>query len=135
MTTTRCLRAISLAAGCGLHASLAFAQATPVLTLADAVDEALAKNERIVNQADTIAQADLGLRLARNTFSPKITPNIFGSFGRTDVSSQTYRVDVSQKLVTGTELRLVHGHGVGADSRDSSGRRPATCCSTTPTPR
>lgn len=81
----------------------------PKLTLTDAVNEALAKNERIVNQADSIAQADLGLRLARNTFKPKVTPNIFGSFGRTDVSSQTYRVDVSQKLVTGTELRLSTG--------------------------
>lgn len=87
----------------------AAAQTPPALTLADAVKEALAKNERLVNQADTIAQADLGLRLARNTFKPKVTPNIFGSFGRTDVSSQTYRVDVSQKLVTGTELRLSTG--------------------------
>jgi outer membrane protein TolC len=80
-----------------------------VLTLAQAVDEALVKNERLVNQHDTITQADLGLRLARNTFKPKVTPNIFGSFGRTDVSSQTYRVDVSQKIVTGTELRLSTG--------------------------
>lgn len=81
----------------------------PVLTLTDAVNEALAKNERLVNQGDAIAQADLGLRLARNTFRPKITPNIFGSFGRNDGSGQTYRVDVSQKLVTGTELRLSTG--------------------------
>lgn len=81
----------------------------PALSLPDAVTEALAHNERIVNQSDAIAQADLGLRLARNTFKPKVTPNIFGSFGRTDVSSQTYRVDVSQKLVTGTELRLSTG--------------------------
>lgn len=87
----------------------AFAQTPPSLTLADAVNEALSKNERIVNQGDAIAQADLGLRLARNTFKPKVTPNIFGSFGRTDVSSQTYRVDVSQKLVTGTELRMSTG--------------------------
>ena len=79
------------------------------LTLTDAVKEALVKNERLVNQSDGIAQADLGLRLARNTFRPKITPNIFGSFGRSDVSSQTYRVDVSQRLVTGTELRLSTG--------------------------
>jgi outer membrane protein len=95
---------------CGLLASLpAFAQTAAPLTLGDAVKEALVKNERLVNQADTIAQADLGLRLARNTFRPKITPNIFGSFGRTDVSSQTYRVDISQRLVTGTELKLSTG--------------------------
>lgn len=81
----------------------------PVLTLADAVKEALTKNERLVNQGDAIAQADLGLRLARNAFRPKITPNIFGSLGNSDLSSQTYRVDVSQKLVTGTELRLSTG--------------------------
>ena len=80
-----------------------------MLSLADAVNEALVKNERLVNQSDGIAQADLGLRLARNTFRPKITPNVFGSLGRSDVSSQTYRVDVSQKLVTGTELRLSTG--------------------------
>lgn len=90
-------------------ATAAHAQAPPVLTLGDAVNEALAKNERLVNQADTIAQADLGLRLARNTFRPKVTPNIFGSLGRSDISSQTYRVDLTQKLVTGTELRLSTG--------------------------
>ena len=96
--------------GVVLFASAANAQAPPqTLTLGDAVKEALVKNERLVTQADTIAQADLGLRLARNTFRPKVTPNIFGSFGRTDVSSQTYRVDVSQKLVTGTELRMSTG--------------------------
>jgi outer membrane protein TolC len=93
--------------------SSAFAQTPgtppPRLSLAGAVNEALVKNERIVNQSDAITQADLGLRLARSTFRPKVTPNIFGSFGRTDVSSQTYRVDVSQRLVTGTELRLSTG--------------------------
>jgi outer membrane protein TolC len=103
------IRAI-VSAACGLSLwAPAFAQSPPALTLAGAVKEALANNERIVNQADAIAQADLGLRLARNTFKPKVTPNIFGSFGRTDVSSQTYRVDLAQKLVTGTELRLSTG--------------------------
>ena len=89
-----------------LAASPAAAQTTQILTLEQAVNEALGQNERLINQADTTAQADLGLRLARNTFKPKVTPNIFGSFGRTDISSQTYRVDVSQKLTTGTDLRL-----------------------------
>ncbi|MFA5910241.1 MAG: TolC family protein [Vicinamibacterales bacterium] len=109
MHPRRFLSVATWALGGWLAAAPALAQAPPVLTLAQAVDEALARNERLVNQADTIAQADLGLRLARNTFRPKVTPNIFGSFGRTDVSSQTYRVDVSQKLVTGTELRLGAG--------------------------
>jgi outer membrane protein len=107
----RSLRHIVVSAlGGVLLASPAAAQTPPPpLTLADAVKEALVKNERLVNQGDAIAQADLGLRLARNTFKPKVTPNIFGSIGRDDISSQTYRVDLSQKLVTGTELRLSTG--------------------------
>jgi len=96
------------------------AQAPPQLSLADAVNEALVKNERVVNQSDAIAQADLGLRLARSTFKPKVTPNIFGSLGRDDISSQTYRVDVSQKLVTGTELRA----SVGTQSQLIPGQTP-----------
>lgn len=79
------------------------------LSLTEAVTEALANNERLVNHSDAVRQADLGLRLARNAFRPKVTPNIFGSFGRTDISSQTYRVDLSQKFVTGTELRVSTG--------------------------
>lgn len=98
------------------------AQQARVLTLAQAVDEALVKNDRLINQHDTTTQADLGLRLARNTFRPKVTPNIFGSFGRTDISSQTYRVDVSQKIVTGTELRLNVGT-VSAQIPDTVGRQ------------
>lgn len=97
------------ALGGWLAAAPASAQTAPLLTLEQAVNEALGRNDRLVNQADTTAQADLGLRLARNTFKPKVTPNIFGSFGRTDISSQTYRVDVSQKLITGTDLRLSVG--------------------------
>ena len=106
------MRRANLAAwvlGGWLAATPAGAQTSPPLTLEQAVNEALAQNERLVNQADSTAQADLGLRLARNTFKPKVTPNIFGSFGRTDISSQTYRVDVSQKLTTGTDLRLSVG--------------------------
>lgn len=92
-----------------LAAAPAAAQTPPLLTLEQAVTEALRSNDRLVSQADTTAQADLGLRLARSTFKPKVTPNIFGSFGRTDISSQNYRVDVSQKLTTGTDLRLSIG--------------------------
>lgn len=109
MHPRRFLSVATWALGGWLAAAPALAQSPSVLTLEQAVGEALAGNERLVNQSDSIAQADLGLRLARNTFRPKVTPNIFGSFGRTDVSSQTYRVDVSQKLVTGTELRLAAG--------------------------
>ena len=112
---------ISAVVICGLAVTIpAAAQAPPQLSLADAVNEALVKNERVVNQADAIAQADLGLRLARNTFKPKVTPNIFGSLGRDDISSQTYRVDVSQKLVTGTELRA----SIGTQSQLIPGQTP-----------
>src|SRR5688572_6849596 len=112
-----CGAAVIYAASAGVAA-----QGPTVLTLAQAVDEALVKNDRLINQHDTTTQADLGLRLARNTFRPKITPNIFGSFGRTDISSQTYRVDVSQKIVTGTELRLGIGT-VSAQIPDTFGRQ------------
>lgn len=106
-----CGAMVTVAAGTGL------AQAPPVLTLAQAVDEALANNSRLVDDRDGVQQADLGLRLARNDFRPKVTPNILGSFGRTDVSSQTYRVDISERLVTGTEIRL----GVGTVSEQIPG--------------
>ena len=82
---------------------------TAALTLHDAVQEALGHNDRIVNQRDAAAQADLSVRLARNAFQPKVTPNILGSFGQTDVSSQTYRLDLSQRFVTGTEARVSVG--------------------------
>jgi outer membrane protein TolC len=103
-------RLTGAALACCLIPIAAAAQSPPLaLSLAEAVGEALVSNERVVNQADMIAQADLGLRLARNAFRPKVTPNIFGSLGRDDISSQTYRIDVAQKLVTGTELRLSTG--------------------------
>ena len=49
------------------------------------------------------------MRLARNDFRPKVTPNILGSFGRSDVSNQTYGIYVTQRLPTGTELRATVG--------------------------
>jgi len=94
---------------------------TQTISLAQAIDEALAKNDRLVDQQDFTAQADLGLRLARSTFRPKIVPNINGSFGQTDISSQNYRVDLTQRLTTGTELRL----GVGTSTAQIPGT-PAT---------
>jgi len=109
MPAMRYLSVATWALGGWLAAAPAAAQTAPLLTLEQAVNEALGRNDRLVNQADTTAQADLGLRLARNTFKPKVTPNIFGSFGRTDISSQNYRLDVSQKLTTGTDLRLSVG--------------------------
>jgi outer membrane protein TolC len=85
------------------------AQGARVVTLVEAVNEALEKNDRMLNQRDVTQQSALGLRLARNEFQPKVTPNILGSFGQTDVNSQNYRVDVSQKLTSGTEIRVGAG--------------------------
>lgn len=81
----------------------------PVLTLADAVTQALAQNDRMAGYRDAAEQAELSERLARNAFHPKITPNILGSFGRSDVSNQTYSVSLTQLLPTGTELRATVG--------------------------
>jgi len=85
------------------------AQSPPLLTLEQAVSEALVKNERMLNQHDNVEQSALGVRLARNAFQPKVVPNVLGSFGRTDINSQTYRVDVTQKFTTGTEARFAIG--------------------------
>jgi outer membrane protein len=88
------------------------AQSIPMLTLQQAVQEALVRNERVLDQHDATEQAMLGVRLARNAFQTKVTPNVLGSFGQTDVNSQNYRLDVSQKFTTGTEVRL----GVGTST-------------------
>jgi len=88
------------------------AQSPQVLTLKEAVAEALDHNDRIVNQRDLVEQADLGVRLANNNFKAKVTPNILGSFGQTDVTNQTYRVDLTKRFITGTEVRA----GVGTST-------------------
>jgi outer membrane protein TolC len=81
------------------------AEPMPILTLARAVSLALEKNDRLLGSRDSVEQADLSVRLARSSFRPKVVPNVLGSFGQTDVSNQTYRLDLSQRLTTGTELR------------------------------
>ena len=101
-----------LVASSSLHADDA-----PVLTLRQAVQEALLKNQRMLDQHDVTEQADLSLRLARNAFTPKVVPNVIGSFGRTDVNSQVYRVDVAQRFTTSTELRV----GVGTSTAQIPG--------------
>lgn len=88
------------------------AEGSLVLTLAQAVHEALLRNDRVINERDSLEQATLGVRLARNNFQPKVVPNIQGSFGQTDVSNQTYRVDLLQRFTTGTEVRV----GVGTST-------------------
>ncbi|MGB7218397.1 MAG: TolC family protein [Vicinamibacterales bacterium] len=106
---------------CGLTAAAmtatVSAQGPSRLTLAQAVQDALVQNDRMIAQNDTAEQANLSVRLARNTFSPKVVPNVLGSFGQSDVSNQTYRLDLTQKLTTGTELKA----GVGTTSAQIPG--------------
>jgi outer membrane protein len=75
------------------------------LTIGAAVELALAQNDRLLDARDGITQANNSMRAARSYFHPKVAPNILGSFGQTDISNQTYRVDLSQRFTTGTELR------------------------------
>ena len=87
------------------------AQDTPrrVLTLPQAIDEALQKNDRMIAQHDSGERAGLAVRGARSAFTPKVVPNVRGSFGQTNVSDQTYRLDLSQRFVNGTEVRVGTG--------------------------
>lgn len=112
----RMRRLLSIVSVLAVTAGSAAAQ-SQAISLAQAVDEALAKNDRLVDQQDFTQQAELGLRLAKSAFRPKIVPNINGSFGQTDISSQNYRVDLTQRLTTGTELRL----GVGTSTAQIPG--------------
>jgi outer membrane protein TolC len=95
--------------------AVAAASDAPRLGLAAAVREALDQSERTADARDAVEQAELVRRLARNAFHPKLVPNILGSFGQSDVANQTYRLDVTQRLPTGTELRA----GVGATSAEN----------------
>jgi outer membrane protein len=80
-----------------------------VLTLAQAIDEALQKNDRVIAQHDSGERAGLAVRGARSAFTPKVVPNVRGSFGQTNVSDQSYRLDLSQRFVNGTEVRVGSG--------------------------
>src|SRR5579871_6473552 len=82
------------------------------LTLSQAIQEALAHNDRMADARDRLEEADLGLHLAKNEFKPKVVPNIQGSFGQTDIANQNYRVDVSERFATGTEVRA----GIGTST-------------------
>jgi outer membrane protein TolC len=89
--------------------------AAALLPLDQAIREALDHNDRTAGARDGLEQAELGRRLARNAFHPKLVPNILGSFGQTDVANQSYRLDLTQKLATGTELRA----GAGATTAEN----------------
>ena len=79
------------------------------LILADAVTRALEYNARLLDSRDGVEQAGLSVALARSEFGPQITPNIFGSFGGSDLSNQRYSLDFSQRFMTGTTLRATVG--------------------------
>jgi len=90
-------------------ADLAAQDRPRVLTLHDAIDQALTRGPRMLEQRDTVEQAQLSLRASKSAFHPKIVPAIQGSFGQTDINDQTYRVDVSQRFINGTEIRVGAG--------------------------
>ena len=81
----------------------------PLLTLREAVLVALAENERVITSLEGIEQAQLGRTLATSTFATRITPNLVGSFGQSDVRNQTYGVGISRRFTTGTEVRMDAG--------------------------
>jgi outer membrane protein len=92
--------------------SRGWAQGARLLTLAQAVNAALERNDRLINQHDSGERAGLTVRAAENIFRPKVVPNVRGSFGQTNVSDQTYGLAVSQRFTSGTEMRV----GVGAST-------------------
>ncbi len=63
----------------------------------------------MISQHDNGERAGLAVRGARSAFTPKVVPNVRGSFGQTNVSDQSYRLDLSQRFVNGTEVRLGTG--------------------------
>ena len=81
-------------------------EAHPLLTLREAVLVALAENERVITSLEGIEQAQLGRTLAASAFATRITPNLLGSFGQSDIRNQTYGVGVSRRFTTGTEVRM-----------------------------
>lgn len=78
----------------------------PFLSLAEAVRLALANNERVLSSRQSIEQARLGVSVAESALDTKITPNLLGSFGQSDVRNQTYGLGASRRFATGTEVRM-----------------------------
>jgi outer membrane protein TolC len=77
----------------GIQPALAQAQAarTPSpLTLGTAIDQALARNDRVVAARDDEQRATIGVRSARAAFNPKVVPSLFSSLGQTDLANQNY---------------------------------------------
>ena len=81
-------------------------ESASVLPLAEAVRLALLNNERVLSSRESIDQARLGVNLAESAFGAKVTPNVLGSFGQSDVRNQTYGIGASRRFPTGTEVRM-----------------------------
>jgi len=81
------------------------ADEVPYVTLGEAVRRALERNDRAADLDDGIESADRNVRVARSAFRPQVVPNLLSSFGNSDLSNQTYRLDVTQLLPTGAQLR------------------------------
>lgn len=94
--------ALLLASGSALGAQ----EGPPLLTLREAVLVALANNDRMLSSQEGMEQARLGRTLAESAFGTRITPNVLGSFGQSDVRNQTYGVGASKRFTTGTEVRM-----------------------------
>lgn len=90
----------------GVRAQAPAEASAPLLPLAEAVRVALLHNERVLSSRESIDQARLGVNLAESAFGIRITPNVLGSFGQSDVRNQTYGVGASRRFVTGTEVRM-----------------------------
>jgi outer membrane protein TolC len=88
-----------------LHVQAGTSLAQETLTLADAVRQALERNERAIASRERATQAALAEQVARSELSPKLTPNLTGSFGQAAAANQTYGLSFSQLFSTGTELR------------------------------
>ena len=80
--------------------------AAPQLTLRAVVDAALANNDRVATSREGVEQARLGRTVAEAAFATRVTPNLLGSFGQSDVRNQTYGVGASRRFPTGTEVRV-----------------------------
>ena len=76
----------------------------PLLTLAEAVGQALTGNPRVLAARDAVDAAALEVRVAHAAFEPQIEPNAFGWFGQSNLSNQSLGLRVSQRLTTGTVI-------------------------------
>ena len=93
----------------GAAAALGAQESLPLLPLADAVRLALANNERMLSAREGIDRSRLGETLAESAFATRITPNLLGSFGQSDVRNQNYGVAASRLFATGTVVRAEVG--------------------------